>query len=95
MNTISELSRTAKGVGVMRIPEGNRVIGVELAEHSEDEAVAAEAMSAEDIAENEAAAAEAAAENAAAEAPESAPDGVEEAFNAVMDNAEKHADEQA
>ncbi len=95
VNTISELSRTAKGVGVMRIPEGNRVIGVELAEHSEDEAVAAEAMSAEDIAENEAAAAEAAAENAAAEAPESTPDGVEEAFNAVMDNAEKHADEQA
>ena len=93
-DTISLLYRTAKGVRVMRASEDERVYGMAVSEHSEDAAAAEQlseadaadnAVSAEDMAEGADEGGETAAEPVSGDAAA--------AFNAVMDNAKKRAEE--
>ena len=93
-DTISLLYRTAKGVRVMRASEDERVYGMAVSEHSEDAAAAEQlseadaadnAVSAEDMAEGADEGGETAAEPVSGDAAD--------AFNAVMDNAKKRAEE--
>ena len=88
VDSISTFARTAKGVCVMKFKnENEHVISMQITEHDEEEAQQAEAPSEADAADN---APEAEAE---VEATASVPEGVEEAFNAVMENAERNSEE--
>ena len=87
VDSISTFARTAKGVCVMKFKnENEHVISMQITEHDEEEAQQAEAPSEADAADN-------APEAEESEAPASVPEGVEEAFNAVMENAERNSEE--
>lgn len=101
VSTINLLSRTAKGVRVMRFKsDDDRITSIEITEHNSEEASSAEAMSPDDAAENAPQPDEddAQAVNAVNEADsDAAADSIDkqqaqDAFNAVMDNADKHSD---
>ena len=101
-DTISLLYRTAKGVRVMKVADGESVYAMEVSEHSE-EAGAAEQMSEADAADNAPDLSDG--ENDGINGDESdaggsegttqavSTDGAADAFNAVMENAEKRAEE--
>lgn len=101
-DTISLLYRTAKGVRVMKVADGESVYAMEVSEHSE-EAGAAEQMSEADAADNAPDLSDG--ENDGGNGGESdeggsegtiqavSTDGAADAFNAVMENAEKRAEE--
>ncbi len=79
--TVSTFSRTAKGVYVMRFKsDDERIVSLQLTEHDDEEAMAAEAPDDADAADN------------APEPAETAgrPEGVQEAYDAVMENAARH-----
>ena len=83
-SAVSTFARTAKGVRVMRVKDGEYITAVQVAEHEEqirdedDEETVVETVTPPTTAESQA---------------ESKPEGVEEAFNALMENAEKHEGE--
>ena len=83
-SAVSTFARTAKGVRVMRVKDGEYITAVQVAEHEEqirdedDEETVVETVTPPATAESQA---------------ESKPEGVEEAFNALMENAEKHEGE--
>ena len=80
--TVSTFSRTAKGVYVMRFKsEDERIVSMQLTEHDEEEALAAEAPAEADAADNA---------PETSPAPSSLPEGVAEAYDAVMENAARH-----
>ena len=83
--TVSTFSRTAKGVYVMRFKsEDERIVSMQLTEHDEEEAMAAEAPAEADAADNA---------PETSPAPSSLPEGVAEAYDAVMENAARHDEE--
>ncbi len=89
-DTISLLYRTAKGVRVMRASEEDRVYGMAISEHSED-AGAAEALSEADAADNAVSAADM--NEGEGETSDSTTTDASDALSAVMENAEKRAEE--